>query len=274
MLIDSFTPQLRAGDAAALAYRLSDGEAGTPRQWYWLEIAARLPASSAPPRRIVDLAARVGPMWSWPWLERCGLPGIALYGAAQAPVWQGARDSSTAAALYVAVISALLAGFGLLPATQTFAAWLLLLFGALYAAWRTPKDTPASDDTSPGPEECTGLTGLLLASGCVPARALALVADLHASPDTGWPALIDACPALRPTAPPRRQRAGLRVLAWIAGALPATALLALLPAPWGLVTSVLASTLWIGLLAGPRAALVTIGCTVLVYGLGTAVHLL
>ncbi|WP_432724007.1 hypothetical protein R0381_000664 [Jeongeupia wiesaeckerbachi] len=274
MLTDSFTPHLRANDAAALAWRLSDGEAGTPRQWYWLEIAALLPASSAAPRRIVDLVGRIGPLWCWPWLERCGLPGIALYTATQAPVWQQARDTATAAALYVAVVSALLAGFGLLPATQAFAAWLLLLFGALYTAWRTPQAPPAADDASPGPEECTGLTGLLLATGCTPPHALALVAALRASPDSGWPALIEACPALLPPPPSQRQRAGLRTLAWISGTLPAATLLAVVPAPWGLVAVVLASAGLIARLAGRRAALVAAGSTALVYGLGTAVHLL
>ncbi|AOY00425.1 hypothetical protein [Jeongeupia sp. USM3] len=268
----SVPPLPNADDPAALA--LSDFEAGTPRQWYWLEIAATRGGTAS---RLTGVLRHVGPLWCWPWLE--DLAGARLYAATLAPAWQRARDQAAGAALYAAVLPALLAGLGLLPATQAFAGWLLVLFGPLWLAWRTKPAPPAAPGAPlaaalPGPEECTGLTGLLLASDCPPEQALTLVAALRANPDAAWPALVQRLPQLMPPAPTRRQCGLLRGAAWLAGAVPATLLLSLLPSPWGLIAAGLAGAGLNTVLLGRRAGLVTLGSAALVYGLGAAVHLL
>ncbi|GHD67227.1 hypothetical protein [Jeongeupia chitinilytica] len=257
----------------ALARMLSDREAGTARQWYWLEIAATLPKGDGRSGDATPWPGRLAPLWAWPWLRASRLPGVGLYAAVCEAAWQTARDKAAGGALYAAIAPALLSGLGLLPASQAFAVWLILLSGLLAAPWRI-RPAPATADPLPGPEECTGLAGLLLASDCPPDRALALVAALRADPDAAWPELLQHLPQLAPPVPTRQQLAGLRATGWLAGTLPAALLISVLPAPWGLPAAVLAGAALNTRLIGRRAGLVTAGSAALVYGLGAAVHLL
>ncbi|BCL76292.1 hypothetical protein JHS3_20280 [Jeongeupia sp. HS-3] len=254
----------------ALANTLSDLEAGTPRQWYWLEIAAT--QANSPGNRASRILDKLGPAWTWPWLKRSALPGVGLYASTLDPAWAAVRDKAAGGALYVAVTPALLAGLGLLPASQSFAAWLILLLGLLVAPWRIPAIPAPTAPDLPGPEECTGLTGLLLASGSSPQHALGLVAGLRTDPDLAWPALLQALPALAPPPPSRWQLGRLCAAGWLAGTLPAALLISLLPAPWGLLAAALASCGLIARLDGRRAALVAAGCTLLLYALGALAH--
>ncbi|KAF0812040.1 hypothetical protein IGB42_03582 [Andreprevotia sp. IGB-42] len=227
-----------------LALILSDLEAGTPRQWFWLEIAATQPASP-PPSRLhpaAILLRRGGPALVWPWLRQQKLPGLALYTRSMAPLWQRLAQVAGDSALACTALPALLAGFDRLPAIQLFTVWLLMLGGMAWQGWRAIRTAPpvGRDDTDlPGPEDSVGITGQLLAAGATASEALALTAALRADASRVWPALQVRLPALAPGLPGRGLCGMLSMLAWLAASLPMLLALSWLPAPWGLPAGII-----------------------------------
>ncbi|WP_035057806.1 hypothetical protein [Andreprevotia chitinilytica] len=234
-----------------LALLLSDLEAGTPRQWYWLEIADALPAvttTSGKVRFTEKLLGHVGFTLSWPWLQRQALPGIGLYERVLRPVWRRAAEITGDGALCAAALPALLAGFGRLPALQAFLVWLLALFGCIWQGWRFSRTAPSprivtDEEEAPGPEASVGLAGQLLAADVPPTEALRLVVALRADAAAAWPALLPQWPELAPPAPTAAPRFVLGASGWLAGTLPVALGLSFLPAPFGLPVGVAAVAL-------------------------------
>ncbi|SMC29785.1 hypothetical protein SAMN02745857_04126 [Andreprevotia lacus DSM 23236] len=267
--------------ARALALQLSDLEAGTPRQWYWLEIAAVQAQSPARRHAGLWLLRHAGIALLWPWLHRAGLPGLALYERSIAPLWQRHAQLLADGAMLCTALPALLAGFARLPATQAFLAWLLMLGGLVWHVVRTKApQRPAADrddtetDEQPGPEDSVGLTGQLLAAGTSPGEALALIAALRARPDSAWASLLPRLPALAPPPPRARTRRMLNGLGWLAGSLPGTLLISWLPSPFALPVATTACALLTWRAKGPAGGALIVLTALLAYACGRLGHVL
>lgn len=268
--------------ARELALQLSDLEAGSPRQWYWLEIAAV--QAQAPARRRAHpglwLLRHAGIALLWPWLRRAGLPGLALYERGIAPLWQRHAQLVADGAMLCTALPALLAGFARLPATQAFLAWLLMLGGLVWHVARTKAPSrPTTDgdgeaDEQPGPEDSVGLTGQLLAAGTSPSDALALIAALRARPDSAWASLLPRLPALAPVPAGAGLRRMLNALGWLIGSLPAVLLLSWLPSPFALPVAAIACALLTWRCKGPTVGALIVLAALLAYACGRLGHVL
>ncbi|WP_255991552.1 hypothetical protein [Chitinolyticbacter albus] len=264
----------------ALQRQLSDLEAGSVRQWFWLELAHQRPASNT--RRVRALAwllQRGGPALAWPWLRCSGTPGTTLYAGQAVPLWRGLAQSRQDGLLLLLCLSALLAGFERLPASQAFAAWCIAGFGALWQASRARTPVPSADDDAddgealPGPESSLGLAGILISRGVAPRDAMTLVALLQQQGDAALTALLHALPELAPPAP---RPAAIRVLRagnWLGATLPPSLLIAQLPAPWGLLAAAACGMACAGVRSRMAGLLVGMA-TLIAYALGRIGHVL
>ncbi|UXY15019.1 hypothetical protein N8I74_17150 [Chitiniphilus purpureus] len=271
-------PPFDDGERIALMRRWSDLEAGSPRQWLWLELAGSGPAHRSMRVRLLGrLLDWGGPWLIWHWLACAQLPALALYGPHQRALQRRLRQMRQDGLLWVLCLPAFLAGFDRWPESQALLAWTVTLSGALYQAWRwrapAVPDPGGADDGEvlPGPEASLGLAGLLIAAGYAPAAAARAIAALHTDADTALPTLAKALPQLRPPPPSSGPRIVLALLHWLAATVPAACALGLLPAPWGLV----AAGAWAMLLtrrAGTAAMLLTAVAPLLVYGSARLAH--
>ncbi|GAA5784315.1 hypothetical protein [Chitiniphilus shinanonensis] len=269
-----------AGERAALLRRLSDLDAGSPRQWLWLELAAGTGTGETPrTRRIGRLLALGGPWLAWRRLRAAGLPGLTLYARQIGLLRARLRHIRQDGLLCVLCLPALLAGFERLPATQAMAAWLVTLCGLVWQAWRQPgapatslpPDEGDGEEELPGPEASLGLAGMLIGAGQSPLAAQRLVTQLRAAPDATLPALLAALPALAPAPPTRATRRWLAALHWLAATLPPAWLLGALPAPWGLGAAVAYGVLLAAKASRGTALLVAVA-TLLAHALGRLGH--
>ncbi|KPC54314.1 hypothetical protein [Amantichitinum ursilacus] len=268
----------------ALALQLSDAEAGTPRQWYWLEIAALQTPLADPPRLPLWLVRRFGPLLAWPVLRASRLPGAALYALHARSVSRISHQSAQDAALAIATVPMLLAGFNLLTPTLAFISWLLLLGGLIWQsvrAGRTPrgaavrKINPDEDDAAaqlPGPEEIVGLQALLISVGAPPATAARLLAALAEQADTVLPDLLSWLPDLAPAPPDRRTRMRAAWLGWLLIMLPTCLGWVWLPRWPALALCVLWSAGVLAFWQRRSAALLVMVSAVLAYALGRLGH--
>lgn len=188
-----------ASDARHLHLLLADAASGTPRQWWHLEIAARLPkgACSLRGRLLGRLLRSFGPGWLLPWLT---MPGLLPYRFdATAPLAQRARFG---ALLALCLIAGLL-GLGSLNASRQLVLILWALLGAAYfgarASWQARQVVDAlraqhaakASELAPS-EAALGLAGLLVAAGRDFAHAQAEAAELAAAPDSISAEQLDA----------------------------------------------------------------------------------
>ncbi|TJZ78922.1 hypothetical protein [Chitiniphilus eburneus] len=269
------------GERAALLRRLSDLDAGTPRQWLWLELAAGTATGETPrTRRIGRLLALGGPWLAWRWLRRAELPGLTLYARLAGSLRARLRHARQDGLLCVLCLPALLAGFERLPAIQAMSAWLVVLLGTLWQAWRQPgaqASTHTADDDGdgeeelPGPEAALGLAGMLIGAGQAPLAAQRLVVQLRAAPDATLPALLAVLPTLAPSPPPPATRRWLTCLHWLAATLPPAWLIGALPTPWGLGAAVAYGVLLAAKASRGTALLVAVA-TLLAHALGRLGH--
>ncbi|WP_148717022.1 hypothetical protein [Chitinolyticbacter meiyuanensis] len=266
------------GETAALQRVLSDLEAGTTRQWYWLELSQQHPAAlSRRVRTLAWLLRRGGPALAWPWL-RGRLAGTALYATPGETLWRRLAQVRQDALLAVLCSGALLAGFERLAATQAFAAWCIAGIGALWQAWRVPAvpPPPELDDDSeilPGPESSLGLAGMLMGRGLSPQAAMTLVASLRQRQDAAVPALLAAMPELAPPPPTAALQRWLRAGQWLFATLPVALVAGVLPSPWGMALG----AAWGTLLAarnGRSTALLVALAALIAYALGRLGHAL
>ncbi|HSC81136.1 MAG TPA: hypothetical protein VLC08_12335 [Chitinolyticbacter sp.] len=271
---------LSPAQITALQRQLSDLEAGSARQWFWLELARQQPASNTRRVRALSwLLQRGGPVLAWPWLRCSGIPGAALYAGQAVPLWRGLAQSRQDGLLLLLCLAALLAGFERLPASQAFAAWCIAGLGALWQACRPhaparPTDDDAEDgEALPGPESSLGLAGILISRGVVPRDAMALVAQLQQQGDAALPPLLRTLPELAPPAPRPAAVRLLRAGNWLGATLPPSLLIAQLPAPWGLLAAAACGVACAGVRSRMAGLLVGMA-TLIAYALGRIGHVL
>jgi len=222
--------------------QLSDLESGSSRQWYWLEIAQKYPASIVNKKtKFISIALRgLGINACTAILHRLGIKGLNLYHTASQQFWSLAQHKSNDALLFSGCVLSLLLGFNRLPASQQLAAWVVGLGGAAWQLWRTirqftPPALPESDEESlPGAEASLGLQGMLLAAGATPAVSITLVKGIAQDPDGFLAPLLANLPSLAPDPQPRRaQQIALSTAPWLLIGVLSSWLIGLLPAFWG-----------------------------------------
>lgn len=273
---------LLATSPRQLALHLSDYEAGNPRQWYWLEIAALQPVSPATPAWPLWLVQRYGPALAWPVLRASALPGRALYALHARTLSRIAHQSAQDAALATATLPLLLAGFDLLTATLGFALWLLLLLGLVGQSLRVARQyrpplvnvipPDELEEELPGPEEIVGLQALLIATGTPPQHAARILSQLADQADAALPDLLSALPDLAPPPPERHARLQAACWAWLLVMLPPSLLWAWLPRWPGLLVCVGWSALVMAAWQRRSAALLVLLSGLIAFALGRLAH--
>ncbi len=234
---------LSTAEQGTLIRLLSDLESGSPRQWYWLEIAQKYPASTKSKTTVVMSIAlnAFGIKACKAILHKLGIKGLNLYQTASQQFWALAQHKANDALLFSGCILALLLGFNRLPASQQLAAWCLGLGGAAWQVWRTirqftpPTTLPESDEEStPGAEASLGLQGMLLAAGATPAVSTALVKGIAQDPAGFLAPLLVNLPSLAPDpAPSRAQKIVLSATSWLLIGISSSWIIGHLPAFWG-----------------------------------------
>lgn len=233
---------LSLAEQGTLLRQLSDLESGSSRQWYWLEIAQKYPASVKTKKtKLLGIALNtLGINVCKAILQKYGIQGLQLYQTASLQFWSLARHKANDALLFSGCVLAVLMGFNRLPASQQLAAWCLALGGAAWHSWRTlrqfkPTARPETDEeTTPGAESSLGLQGMLLAAGASPAVAVTLVKGLTQDPAGFLAPLLANLPSLAPDAQPTKaQQVYLSALPWLITGLLSSWLIGLLPAFWG-----------------------------------------
>jgi hypothetical protein len=236
-----FTP-LTPAEQGTLIRLLSDLESGSSRQWYWLEIAQKYPASTKNKKTMIMSIAlnALGINACKTILHKFGIKGLNLYQAASQQFWSLAQHKANDALLFSGCVLALLMGFNRLPASQQLAAWCLAIGGAAWQIWRTvrqftPPALPDSDEeTTPGAESSLGLQGMLLAAGATPAVSIALVKGIAQDPAGFLAPLLVNLPSLAPDPQPSRaQTIVLSVMPWLVIGILSSCLIGWLPAFWG-----------------------------------------
>ncbi|WP_027469436.1 hypothetical protein [Deefgea rivuli] len=221
---------------------LSDLESGSSRQWYWLEIAQKYPASEHTKKtKILGIAMQLfGINACMAILARLNLKGLNIYHTASQQFWSLAQHKANDALLFSGCVLALLLGFNRLPASQQLAAWCLALGGAAWQVWRTarqftpPAQPETDEETTPGAEASLGLQGMLLAAGATPAVSIALVKGIAQDPAGFLAPLLANLPSLAPDPQPSRtQRYVLSATPWLIVGLISSWLIGHLPAYWG-----------------------------------------
>ncbi|MDW5418066.1 hypothetical protein R6242_15985 [Iodobacter sp. CM08] len=230
-----FISMFSSSDKSAIYLALSDHESGSPRQWYFLELAA-LEAKGPYSKRArwwIFLLARLGPALLTPALIKRGLSGAALYQSAAQHRYQLICQSLNDTILLNVSLLALLAGFERLTASQQFALWLLAISGASWQIWRTRATyiEPAAHNL-PGAEASLGLYGLLIAKGLEPTFATQLLKGLRQQPAQASTQLQKHLPELIPPIGSRHAKS-LKACSWLIPLLPCTWLLGLLATSWG-----------------------------------------
>ncbi|WP_273428200.1 hypothetical protein [Chitinibacter tainanensis] len=243
------------GEAAQLLRQLSDHEAGSCRQWYWLEIAAEQgKATSSWRTRLMGILLKVlGINACVAILQQGNLPGLEPFAPNLQRWQQHSQQIMLDQLLFLGCALGLGFGLGLLPASLQLLCWLYpLIFLPLYCwrHWPRAKATPhhqpdaPSDEALPGPEAALGLLGIALAAGIQPSHAQQLIQGLKAGNDECGRQLGELIPELSPDATLDRFQHGSTALA--AGLIPACVAcfcLSVLPSYWGLL---LASLLFAG----------------------------
>ncbi|MBM5571324.1 MULTISPECIES: hypothetical protein [Deefgea] len=233
---------LTSAEQGSIMRQLSDLESGSSRQWYWLEIAQKYPASIVNKKtKLVSIALRcLGINACAAILRRFGIKGLNLYHAASQQFWALAQHKSNDALLFSGCVLALLLGFNRLPASQQLAAWVVGLGGATWQLIRTirqftPPVLPESDEERlPGAEASLGLQGMLLAAGVSPAVSAALVKGITQDPAGFLAPLLANLPSLAPDSQPSRaQQIALSTTPWLLIGILSSWLIGLLPAFWG-----------------------------------------
>ncbi|MGL4995130.1 MAG: hypothetical protein ACRC6G_03035, partial [Deefgea sp.] len=151
---------LTPAEQGTLVRLLSDLESGSARQWYWLEIAQKYPASIVSKKTKISSIAlyALGINACMAILAKLGIKGLNLYQTASQHFWGLAQHKANDALLFSGCVLSLLLGFNRLPASQQLALWCLALGGAAWQIWRTveqftPPALPESDEESlPGAE--------------------------------------------------------------------------------------------------------------------------
>lgn len=202
--------QLSEAEQGDLIRQISDLESGHPRQWYWLEIAQTLPPAQRSRRtKLIGIALRAFGIKPFsPILFKSNLKGRQLYQQTATQLLAFGRHKLNDALLFSGSLLAIMAGFGLLPASLQFAAWCLALGGALWQIVRQLKSKPSQSQQTnpetrpelPGAESSLGLPAILLASGLSSALALSLVKGIKHDPAAFIEPLLLNYPALRPEA--------------------------------------------------------------------------
>ena len=222
--------------------QLSDLESGSSRQWYWLEIAQRYPASQPNKKtKVLGITLQVfGINGCVAILSILGLKGLKLYCITSQRFWCLAQHKANDALLFSGCVLALLLGFNRLPASQQLAAWCLALGGAAWQIGRVfrqfvPAIEPETDEEiSPGAEASLGLQGILLAAGATPAVSSTLVKGIVQDPAGFLAPLLANLPSLAPDPQPsRRQQLVLSALPWLIVGLSSSWLIGHLPLFWG-----------------------------------------
>jgi hypothetical protein len=230
-----FISMFSSSDKAAIYLALSDHESGSPRQWYFLELAA-LEAKEPRSKRArfwIFLLAKWGPALLAPALIKRGLSGAALYQSAAQHRYQIIHQSLSDTILLNVSLLALLAGFERLRASLQFALCLLAIGGASWQIWRTRATyiEPAPHNL-PGAEASLGLYGLLIAKGLEPPLATQLLDNLRQHPAQALSQLQKNLPELTPPTGSRHAKL-FKASCWLIPLLPCTWLLGLLPVSWG-----------------------------------------
>ncbi|WP_283150756.1 hypothetical protein [Silvimonas soli] len=271
-------------DPRQVALTLSDLESGTPRQWYWLEIAALHPkAEQASSRFGLALLRRFGPAVCWRLLQQSGVDGTALYAPQVQTLQRRSRQTLQDAALFTATLPLLLAGFQRLPATITFVLWLGVFLGSVWQAGAVLRQIqppaiaePINDDEvldeEAGPEDVVGLQAMLVAVGISVQQAGQLITQLHTDPVLALPALNTLLPNLPPPPPGRREHLLVALRAWLTVLLPVTLAFGWLPLLAGLALCVVWSSAIIWLSGRHRAAPLVVASGLMSYGFGRLCH--
>lgn len=233
---------LTPAEQGTLVRLLSDLESGSARQWYWLEIAQKYPASIVSKKtKIISISLyALGINACMAILAKLGIKGLNLYQTASQYFWALAQHKVNDALLFSGCVLSLLLGFNRLPASQQLALWCLALGGAAWQIWRTvqqftPAALPESDEESlPGAESSLGLQGMLLAAGVSPAVSTALVKGIAQDPAGFLAPLLVNLPSLAPDPQPSRtQKVYLSATPWLVIGVISSWLIGLLPALWG-----------------------------------------
>jgi hypothetical protein len=230
-----FISMFSSSDKAAIYLVLSDHESGSPRQWYFLELAA-LEAKEPRSKRArfwIFLLAKLGPALLTPALIKRGLNGAILYQNAAQHRYQLICQSLNDAILLNVSLLALLAGFERLTASLQFSLWLLAIGGAGWQTWRARATfiEPAPHNL-PGAEASLGLYGLLIAKGLAPTLATQLLHDLRKQSAHAIASLQKHLPELIPPTGSRHAKS-FKACSWLIPLLPCAWLLGLLPADRG-----------------------------------------
>jgi hypothetical protein len=224
-----------SSDKAAIYLALSDYESGSPRQWYFLELAsleAKEPRSKRA-RFWIFLLAKLGPTLLTPALIKRGLSGAILYQNAAQHRYQLICQSLNDAILLNVSLLALLAGFERLTASLQFSLWLLAIGGASWQIWRARATfIEPAPHSLPGAEASLGLYGLLIAKGLAPTLATQLLHGLRQQPAQAITLLQKHLPELIPPTGSRHAKL-FKACSWLIPLLPCAWLLGLLPADWG-----------------------------------------
>lgn len=229
-LLQNLLAPLSRPEQAHLLRALSDLESGSPRQWLLLEIAAALGSAqhSRRTRLLARLAGWLGIAPLLPVLNSLQQVGLDIYRDQARMQGQILRQGFDDAALLLACLSALMAGFDLLPASSQFAAWLLLLLGGAIKLWRARRHYPPAPTTAvtgeevlPGAEAALGLHGLLMSKDIATRQASELLAELVRDPQAGLPPLVAALPELTPPAPSQRELRRATLAGWLLPIVPA-----------------------------------------------------
>ena len=233
---------LTPAEQGTLMRQLSDLESGSSRQWYWLEIAQKYPASPHTKKtKFLCIAMQLlGINACMAILARLNLKGLNIYHHASQQFWLLAQHKANDALLFSGCVLALLLGFNRLPASQQLAAWCLAIGGAAWQIGRvyrqfTPATEPETDEeATPGAEASLGLQGMLLAAGATPAVSIALVKGIAQDPAGFLAPLLANLPSLAPDPEPSRmQRYVLSAMPWLMVGLSSSWLIGHLPAFWG-----------------------------------------
>ncbi|QDQ27447.1 hypothetical protein FNU76_14375 [Chitinimonas arctica] len=229
--------------ARHLHLALADAASGTPRQWWHLEIAARLPAGPAsPPIRLFCrlLNSRLAGALI-PTLSGLGLPGLSPYRLPYQAPW--AQRAVLAALLTLCVVEGLL-GMDSRNASRQLAVILLALFGGALSAWqagraagrernRLRETSRQTAQNLPASEAALGLAGLLSAAGMDYPAAQSHAEQLALAPDSIAPDRQAMLGLHAPAAGHIALAAAATATAWLAGvAAVAWSCWLAAPAPW------------------------------------------
>lgn len=246
-------------DARRWYYWLADRDAGSARQWLWLELAAVSPPQwpLAPLDRLAMLLARwLGVATIADWLQARGLAGMSLYRSPSLSKAALARDAGRDGVLLLGCLALLLLGLATLPAGRgVWLGWALFAGSLAWGgdAWqRARRQPPAIVEGAdlPGPEAVLGLSGQLVSRGLPLQAAEAIVQALRDDPERQLRG-TDLCRwlALQPAqANWPAGRGLLAALAFAAGGLPGWLGGRILHGGWALATVALACLclLWLG----------------------------